>query len=132
MLAQRRAGNDLSIFECFGRAWAQHLDWLCSGEQVTPSIGTLIFFGVLCLLPEVEGWRPLVSRSLKTRARLAVSVEGGPVPEEMAFLVAVDISQRALCTRAAGCWRSKTRARGSRTWNSCMAQTCRGVGSAWP
>ena len=88
---QRHAGADLSIPEGLDKVLAHYMEWLCHGEQRSPSHGSVLFFGIICLLPEVKGRLPLAARSLKSWARLAVTVEGGPVPEEIIFLVAVEL-----------------------------------------
>ena len=47
----KRADTDLSIPEGLDQALAQHMDWLCYGEQRSPSMGSLLLFGIICLLP---------------------------------------------------------------------------------
>ena len=91
LMAQRLAGNRPSTIAELDKTLAQYLDYMCYAEQRSPSIGTLVFFGLLCLAPELKGKLPLSARSLKSWAKLAVSVEGGPVPEEMIFLTAIEL-----------------------------------------
>ena len=100
--AAKRSGTDLSMPEGLDRGLAQYMDWLCYGEQRSPSIGSLLFFGILCLLPEMKGRLPLAARSLQSWTRLAVSVEGGPLPEEVIYLVAVEMLREGHLLE--GCW----------------------------
>eukprot|EP00974_Lingulodinium_polyedra_P003576 336469-Lingulodinium_polyedra.AAC.1 len=37
------------------RALATYLDWQCYGLQLSPSIGSLVMYGLLCLAPELRG-----------------------------------------------------------------------------
>ena len=89
----KRANTDLSIPEGLDRALAQHMDWLCYGEQRSSSMGSLLLFGIICLLPEVNGRLPLAARSLQSWTRLAIMVEGGPLPEEIVYLMAFEMIQ---------------------------------------
>ena len=102
LLAAKRAGADLSLPDGLDTYLAQYMDWLCYGEQRSPSIGTLLLFGIVCLLPEVKGKLPLAARSLKSWSRLATSVEGGPIPEEIIFLIVCDMIAEGLVYQ--GCW----------------------------
>ena len=100
--AQQRSGNDLTIPHGLDLALAQYMEWLCYGEQRSPSIGSLLFFGIICLMPEVKGKLPLAARSLKSWAKLAITVEGGPIPEEIVFLAAVELIREGHVYE--GCW----------------------------
>ena len=102
LLCCKRANTDLSIPEGLDRALAQHMDWLCYGEQRSPSTGSLLLFGIVCLLPEVKGRLPLAALSLQSWTRLAITVEGGPVPEEIVYLVAIEMIREGYIHH--GCW----------------------------
>ena len=100
--AQRRAGVDVTPPHNLDKALATYLDWMCYGEQRSPSIGSMVFFGLICLLPEIKGKMPLAARSLKSWARLAVNSEGGPIPEEIVFLIGVTLVEQGFLHE--GCW----------------------------
>ena len=86
-----RRGKKLEMPYGLDKELAEYLYFLCYGLQKSPSIGALVFFGLLCLAPELKGRLPLAARSLKALGKLAVSCEGGPLPEEIIFLVAVEM-----------------------------------------
>ena len=68
---------------------ATYMDFLCYDRQVSPSMGALVMFGMLCLFPRLRGKLALTARSMKAWSKLAITSEGGPVPEEIIFLIAV-------------------------------------------
>ncbi|CAE8588660.1 unnamed protein product [Polarella glacialis] len=70
---------------------AVYFDYLCYAMQRHPSAGSLVLFGLLCLLPELKGRMPRAARSLKSWTKLAVVSEGGPIPEEMVFLIGCEM-----------------------------------------
>ena len=82
---------DLAPPHNLDKALATYFEWLCYGEQRTPALGSLIFFGLICLMSEVKGRMPLAARTLKSLARLAITSEGGPEPEEIVFLIGVGV-----------------------------------------
>jgi hypothetical protein len=102
LASSKMSGTDLSLPDGIDVALAQYMDWQCYGEQLSPSSGTLLLFGLVCLLPEIKGKLPLAARSLKSWARLAITSEGGPVPEEIIFLVAIDLIESGHVYE--GCW----------------------------
>ncbi len=102
LASSKLSGTDLTLPNNMDMALAQYMDWQCYGEQLSPSSGTLLLFGLVCLLPEIKGRLPLAARSLKSWARLAVTSEGGPVPEEIIFLVTIDLIENGLVYE--GCW----------------------------
>ena len=65
-------------------------------------MGSLLLFGIVCFLPEVKGRLPLAARSLQSWTRLAITVEGGPVPEEIVYLVAIEMIREGYIHH--GCW----------------------------
>jgi hypothetical protein len=102
LAAAKRSGTDLTLPDGLDIALAQYMDWQCYGEQRSPSAGTLLLFGLVCLLPEIKGKLPLAARSLKSWARLAITAEGGPVPEEIIFLATIDLIESGYVYE--GCW----------------------------
>ena len=80
---------------------AEYLDHMCYGLQKSPSIGALLFFGLLCLAPELKGRLPLSARSLKAWGKLAISCEGGPLPEEIVYLIAVEMIRKGFLYQGA-------------------------------
>ena len=80
---------------------AEYMDHLCYGLQKSPSIGALLFFGLLCLAPELKGRLPLSARSLKAWGKLAISCEGGPLPEEIVYLIAVEMVRKGFLYQGA-------------------------------
>ena len=68
---------------------AEHFDWLCYGERRQPTAGTVLFFGLLYLMPELKDKLKLAVRSLKSWQRLSISVEGAPACEEAVLVVAL-------------------------------------------
>jgi hypothetical protein len=102
LASSKLSGTDLSLPDGMDMALAQYMDWQCYGEQLSPSSGTLLLFGLVCLLPEIKGKLPLAARSLKSWARLAITSEGGPVPEEIIFLAAIDLIESGYVYE--GCW----------------------------
>jgi hypothetical protein len=91
LAAAKRAFTDLTLPDGLDIALAQYMDWQCYGKQRSPSAGTLLLVGLDCLLPEIKGKLPLAARSLKSWAWLAITAEGGPVPEEIIFLATIDL-----------------------------------------
>ena len=99
---QKRAGIDLTPPHNLDKALATYMGWLCYGEQRGPAIGSLIFFGLICLMPEIKGKMPLAARSLKSWARLSVNSDGGGIPEEIVFMVGVSLIEQGHLHE--GCW----------------------------
>ena len=87
LISCKRQGMKLEGPESVDAAIAQHLDWMCYSQRLLPSHGSLLMFGMLCIMPELNGHLCLTSRSLKSWQKLAVTVEGGPMAEEAVFMV---------------------------------------------
>jgi hypothetical protein len=81
---------------------ATYFDHMCYALQKHPSAGSLVLFGILCMYPESKGKLPLAARSLKSWTKLVSTNEGGPIPEEVVWLIALDMVQQGSVLEA--CW----------------------------
>ena len=88
LISCKRQGMKLECPGSVDAAIAQHLDWMCYSQRLLPSHGSLLMFGMLCIMLELSGHLCLTSRSLKSWQKLAVTVEGDPMAEEAVFMVA--------------------------------------------
>jgi hypothetical protein len=84
-------GEELETAARIDMAAAQYMDFLCYGSLAHPSQGALLLFGLLCLAPELKGKLSLAARSMKSWTKLVSTVEGGPVPEDIIMLIAVNL-----------------------------------------
>jgi len=102
LLHCRRSAMTLESSQEIDMALAEHFDWLCYAQRANPSHGTLIFFGMLCVMPELKGRLHLAARSLKSWGKLASNAEGGPMAEEAIFAIAIDMLKQGKCVE--GVW----------------------------
>lgn len=93
-------GENLESAASIDMAAAQYMDLLCYGNLAHPSQGALLLFGLLCLAPELKGKLHLAARSMKSWTKLVTTVEGGPVPEDIIMLIAVNLMASG-CTEEA-------------------------------
>ena len=68
---------------------SQYFDTMCYEWRLNVTAGSMVFFGLLCIMPELRGRLHMAIRSLKSWHRLSTTVEGGPMAEEALFCVAV-------------------------------------------
>ena len=83
-------------------ALAEKFDRMCYGDRVHVSSGMAIFFGILCLMPELKQQLHLASRSLKSWQKLTTTAEGSPMCEEALLAVAIWLVEGG--ETLAGCW----------------------------
>ena len=65
VLAQKIVGVDVTPPHNLDKALTTYFEWFCYGEQRTPALGSMVFFGLSCLMLEINGRMPLTARSLK-------------------------------------------------------------------
>ena len=97
----KRQGLTFTHIKDLDEALAQYFDWMCYTGRLLPGHGSLLYFGVLCLMPEVKGHLHLASRSLKSWRKLTVTIEGGPMCEEAIFALACYMLAKSLFPEAA-------------------------------
>ena len=97
----KRQGFTLTRIKDIDEALAQYFDWMCYAGRLLPGHGALLYFGVLCLMPEMKGHLHLASCSLKSWQKLAVTIEGGPMCEEAIFALACYMLTKSLFLEAA-------------------------------
>ena len=71
------------------RALADYMDVQCYGERKRPTLGSVVMFGLLVIWPELRNKLPLALRSLKSWQKLSGVSEGGPLPEEAIYAIAL-------------------------------------------
>ena len=81
-------------------ALADYMDTKCYRDRLRPTWGSVVLFGLLVIWPELRNRLPLALRSLKSWQRLVVSVEGGPLPEEAVFAIAIYFFESGLLDEA--------------------------------
>ena len=94
-------GLDLDTITNVDCAVAEYFDLLCYRDQLAPSAGAVLFFGLLCLSPEWKGRLLRSLRALKSWHKLAITAEGGPIPEEYIFLIALYLFEHGFDTEGA-------------------------------
>ena len=92
----QRLGAPLDTPAHLDQALAEHMDFLCYGQELQPAAGSALLHGVLLLCPELRGKLPLAARALQSWGRLSTVPEGSPACEEAVMLVAEHMLRQGL------------------------------------
>ncbi|CAK0879893.1 unnamed protein product, partial [Prorocentrum cordatum] len=93
-------GWELRSANAVDHALADYMDMKCYKDRLRPAWGSIVLFGLLVIWPELRNQLPLALRSLKSWQRLVISVEGGPLPEEAVFAIAIYFFEAGLLDEA--------------------------------
>ncbi|CAK0835831.1 unnamed protein product [Prorocentrum cordatum] len=82
------------------RALADYMGIQCYGERKRATLGSVVLFGMLVIWPELRNKLPLALRCLKSWQKLAGTSEGGPLPEEAIYAIAIYMIEQGLYVEA--------------------------------